>query len=58
MLSYILAKKGFPNERQVVIPIKFKGITSDEGFRADLIVSNKVVVELKSKFKVNLVDRK
>ncbi len=48
----ILAKKltemGLAVHRQVPVPIRFEGITFDEGFRADLIVSEKVIVELKS----------
>ena len=48
----ILAKKLSELElevkRQVPVPIHFEGITFDEGFRADLIVSEKVIVELKS----------
>ncbi len=34
--------------RQVAIPIEFEGIRFDEGFRADLVVEDKVIVELKS----------
>jgi len=40
-------------ERQVVIPIEFEGISFNEGFRADLIVEKKVIVELKSVEKIN-----
>ena len=35
-------------ERQVAVPIRFDGLTFDEGFRADLIVEEKVIVEIKS----------
>ena len=35
-------------DRQKPIPVYWKGIKMDIGFRADLIVENKVVVELKS----------
>ncbi len=48
----ILAKKlsemGLTVDRQVPVPIRFEGISFDEGFRADLIVEQKVIVELKS----------
>jgi len=48
----ILAKKlkemDLAVERQVTVPIRFEGIAFDEGFRADLIVAKKVIVELKS----------
>jgi GxxExxY protein len=43
-----LAESGMAVERQVPVPIKFEGITFDEGFRADLIVAKKVIIELKS----------
>ena len=35
-------------ERQKPVPIVYRGLSFDEGFRADLIVENKVIVELKS----------
>jgi len=43
-----LAKIGLNVERQKSIPIVFEGIKFEEGFRADVIVENKVIVELKS----------
>jgi len=39
---------GLAVDRQVPVPIRFEGITFDEGFQADLIVAEKVIVELKS----------
>ena len=48
----ILARKltdtGLVVERQVPVPIQFHGILFDEGFRADLFVEQKVIIELKS----------
>ena len=35
-------------ERQKAIPINYEGMVFDEGFRADLVVADKVIVELKS----------
>jgi GxxExxY protein len=35
-------------QRQKPIPIAYRGIRFDEGFRADLIVEDRVIVELKS----------
>lgn len=43
-----MAEIGLNAERQVPIPIWFEGITFDEGFRADLFVEKKVIIELKS----------
>jgi len=48
----ILARKltdtGLVVERQVPVPIQFQGILFDEGFRADLFVEQKLIIELKS----------
>ena len=48
ILTHALRKRGLKVERQVPIPIEFDGIKFNEGFRADLIVEDKVIVELKS----------
>lgn len=48
VLAHELTNQGLIVERQVQIPIRYEGITFDGGFRADLIVENKVLVELKS----------
>ncbi|MBA3018760.1 MAG: GxxExxY protein [Proteobacteria bacterium] len=48
VLAYDLKKRGMKVERQVPVAIVFNGIKFDEGFRADLIVEDKVIVELKS----------
>lgn len=58
VLGYELVKKGLAVARQVPIPVIYQGITFDEGFRADLIVARKVVVELKSVEKVAPVHKK
>src|SRR5689334_23056962 len=48
----VLAKQlkdlGLMVERQVAIPIHFQGVDFDEGFRADLLVEKKLIIELKS----------
>ena len=43
-----LIEKGLIVERQKTIPVIWKGIKMNLGFRADLIVENKVIIELKS----------
>jgi len=48
ILARELGDRGLKVERQVPVPIQYKGIRFDEGFRADLIVEAKVIVELKS----------
>jgi len=58
ILAYALKKRGLKVERQVPLAIVFEGIKFDEGFRADLIVEDKVIVELKSVEKVIPVHKK
>jgi GxxExxY protein len=48
ILAHELAQLGLRVQRQIPIPVVFHGITFDEGFRADLIIEGKVIVELKS----------
>lgn len=58
VLAYELRRKGVRVERQVPIPVEYGTIRFDEGFRADLIVENKVVVELKCVERLNNAHRK
>ena len=48
VLAHELRKQGLSVEREVPVPIFYDGLRFDEGFRADLIVNDKVIVELKS----------
>jgi GxxExxY protein len=48
LLAHELQKRGLVVERQVPITIKYHGIEFIEGFRADLIIDKKVIIELKS----------
>ena len=48
LLSYELQERGLGLKRQVSIPIEYRGKKFNEGFRADIIVENKVILELKS----------
>jgi GxxExxY protein len=48
ILTYELEKSGLSVKRQLPVPIKYKGIKFDEGFRSDIVVENKVIIELKS----------
>ena len=47
-LAHELRKRGYRVERQVPVPIIWDGLKFDEGFRADLIIDDCVLVELKS----------
>jgi len=48
VLAHELRQRGLQVERQVVVPIVYQGLRFDEAFRADIVVNNKVVLELKS----------
>ncbi len=48
VLTHELKKHGLNVERQVPVSIEYDGIKFDEGFRADIIIENKVILELKS----------
>ena len=46
-LLYELEKHGLPVRRQVLIPIQYEDLTIDNGYRIDLLVGERVIVELK-----------
>ena len=48
ILAHELKGRGLRVQRQITVPIVYNDIRFDEGFRADLIVEDKVIVELKS----------
>ena len=58
ILMKLLAKKGLSIQRQVSIPIEFEGEYFDEGFRVDLFIEGKVIIELKSVEKITDVHKK
>ena len=58
VLADALRRRGLRVERQVSVPIEYSGITFDEGFRADIIVESKVILELKSVEKLSNVYKK
>lgn len=47
-LAHALSKAGLAFERQKLVPIQFEGEVIDGGFRADLVIEKKLLVELKS----------
>ena len=47
-LKHELTKRDFKVASEVTLPVKYDGIIVDLGYRIDLIVENKLIVELKS----------
>jgi GxxExxY protein len=58
VLYFELTNQGFIVERQKAVPVIWKGRKMDIGFRADLIVNNQVIIELKSVERVPSVYKK
>ena len=48
VLAYELRKRGLRVRKQVAIPVVWEEVRLELGFRADLIVEEKVVLEIKS----------
>ena len=47
-LAFELADRGLSVTTQKEIPVRYKNLTFDCSFRADIVVENKVLIELKS----------
>jgi GxxExxY protein len=58
VLAYELEKRGLRAERQRPLPVVYENIHLEEGYRADLVVSNLVIVELKSVEQIAPVHKK
>ncbi len=54
-LAHELRKAGLEVKRQVIIPIQYDRIRFDEGLRLDLLVEDRVIIEIKSVEQVNPV---
>ena len=58
VLVHKLKQKKLSVERQVPIPIEYAGIKFDEGFKADVVIEQKVILELKSVETISNVHKK
>jgi len=47
-LAHELAQRGLGVRKQVVMPIRYEGVGLDAGYRLDLLIGEKVVVEIKA----------
>lgn len=48
MLAHALLQLGCNLKQQLAIPINFNGVQFEEGFRIDLLVDDKLIIEIKS----------
>ena len=58
VLAHDLEEMGLTVKREVPIGIEYKDIKFDETFRADLLINDKVIVELKSVEQISMSHRK
>lgn len=58
ILAYELKENGLNIQTQVSIPIKFKDLVIDSSFIADIIVENRVIIEIKSISEISAVHHK
>ena len=56
-LAYELRKRGFEVREEVPVPVVYDDVKLECGFRADLLVNRRVVVELKAKTAIHPVDK-
>ena len=47
-LAYELALRGLTVERQVLVPLSYKGVQLDAAYRIDLIVNRATIIEVKA----------
>lgn len=48
LLSERLRRLRFEVDRQKLLPVEFDGVTLQDGYRVDLLVENKLIIEVKS----------
>jgi GxxExxY protein len=58
ILAHELKERGLGVDRQAPVAVAYRGITFEEGFRADLFVERRVIIELKSVERVSNAHRK
>ena len=58
ILLHELKKSGLNCKKQVQVPVKYDNISFEQGFRIDILVDDKVIIELKSVEKVLPVHKK
>ena len=58
VLAHKLQNRGLLTVRQQDVPVVYRGTRIETGFRADLVVENKVIVEIKSIEAILVVHKK
>ncbi|HKR36604.1 MAG TPA: GxxExxY protein [Steroidobacteraceae bacterium] len=58
ILAFELRRRGVRVDRQAPIALTYEGLKFDEGFRVDLMIESKVIVELKCVARLNNAHKK
>jgi GxxExxY protein len=58
ILSRDLEERGLKVERHVAVPIEYNGMNFDKGYTVDLMIEDKVIVEIRSLDEIENSDRK
>jgi len=56
-LGFELVDRGLSVERQKALPVKYRGVNLDCGYRIDLLVEKIIIVELKAEEKIDPIHR-
>lgn len=56
-LRHELEQRGLRSERQKALPVRYKGVELDCGYRLDLVVESNIIVELKAAKSVEEIDK-
>ncbi|MFM2224445.1 MAG: hypothetical protein RJA07_647 [Bacteroidota bacterium] len=57
-LAYELAEMGLQVKTQIALPVEYKGVKLELGFRLDILVNEEVIIEIKSVETLNNVHKK
>jgi len=47
-LCYEMTQAGLPFERQVAVPVIYRGVQIGDGFKADIVVDRRLILEIKA----------
>ncbi|WP_070989395.1 GxxExxY protein [Halofilum ochraceum] len=58
IMAHELRERGLAVARQVPVPLRYRGVDFEEGFRMDLLIQSRVIVEMKCVESLNNAHRK
>lgn len=56
-LVYELEKRNILCIKEVILPVQYQELNFESGFRADIIVENKIIIEVKSLERMNKIHK-